>query len=69
MQCLTGATYTLCGITATPYKLLGLGEKLDFTNAATTEFYDMAGHCNFSTAAMGVNLPFNRMDVLNCRKV
>ena len=57
------------GIAPTPDQLLRLGIKLDFTNTAATELYVMAGDRNLRTAVMGINLPFNRLNILNGGKI
>src|SRR5258708_40355869 len=50
---------------AAPDQLLGLREKLDFTDAAATGFDVMAFDGDSSAAAVGVDLALDRMDILD----
>jgi hypothetical protein len=56
-------------VTTTPDQLLGLGEELDLANAAPADFHVVAGEGDGAAAAMRVDLPLDRMDVLDRREV
>src|SRR5579872_5553827 len=53
------------GLSAAPNQLLRLREEFDFANATASELDVVTGDGDRRAAAIGVNLPLDRMDVLD----
>ena len=53
------------GVAAAPDQLLGLGEKLDFADAAAAELDVVSGHRDIAAAPVGLDLALDGMDVLD----
>ena len=56
-------------VAPTPNELLSLRVQLDLANAAAAELDVVAGDLDGAEAGLGVDLPFDRLDVLNGRKI
>ena len=52
-----------------PNELLGLGKKLDLTDAATAKFYIVSFQRDNVILVIGVNLPFDGMYILDGGKI
>src|SRR6185369_10890930 len=68
-QGLAGSTQPQRRIAAAEDQLLRLGEELDLANAAAAELDVVAGDLDRAAAAMGIDLPLDRMDVVDRREV
>ena len=56
-------------VAAAEDQLLGLGEELDLADAAATELNIVAEHLDRSATSMGIDLPLDRMNVVDRREV
>ena len=68
-QGLAGAAQPERGIAAAEDELLGLGEELDFADAAAPQLDVVAQHLDRAAAAMGIDLALDRMDVVDGREI
>ncbi len=64
-----GGALAQAGIASPGYQLLGLGEEFDFADAAAPDLQIVPGNGDFFMPVMGIDLAFDRMDVLDGGKV
>ncbi len=68
-QRLAGRAHPQPGHSPAPYQLLGLSEEFDLADAAAAGLDVVAFDRDPAAAAMGVDLPLDRVDVLDCREI
>src|SRR5205814_1137636 len=68
-QGLAGAAQPQRRIASAENQLLGLDEKLDFADAASPQLHVVAEDFHGAAAAIGIDLAFDRMDVVDGREV
>ena len=66
---LPGAAHAQGFISPAPDELLGLGQELDLADAAAPELDVVSGDGDPAAAAMGVDLPLDRADMLDGREI
>src|SRR6185437_4388208 len=68
-ECRNGAPLAQLGLSAAPDQLLGLREEFDLANPAAAKLDVVAGDGNGRAATLRMDLPLDRMDVLDRREV
>ncbi len=64
-QCRASGAQPQRGIPTAEDQLLGLGKELDFADTTAAQLHIVSEHLHRAAAAMGVDLPFDRMDVVD----
>ncbi len=64
-QRIHGARWPQIRMPAAQDQLLGLGKEFDLADAAAAQLDIVARHRDFAMADMGMNLPFDGMDILD----